>query len=93
VAHQDGNTGLIRLPQEDRKVSVSIFLNQESATPESGEYGGGSLVFSNYRHEPEAQEFRLGGEAGMLVAFRSETTHEVKPVTHGERYAIVTWYK
>ena len=93
VAHQDGNTGMIRLAQEDRRVSVSIFLNQQSATPKIGEYGGGSLVFSNFRHEPEARELRLEGKAGMLVAFRSETTHEIIPVTHGERYAIVTWYR
>ena len=93
VAHQDGNTGMIRLAQEDRKVSVSIFLNQHSANSEQGTYGGGSLVFSNYRNEPQAQELRLEGQAGMFVAFRSETTHEVTPVTHGERYAIVTWYK
>lgn len=93
VAHQDGNTGMIRLAQEERRVSVSIFLNQQSATPELGAYGGGRLVFSNFRNEPEARELHLEGEAGMFVAFRSETTHEVTPVTHGERYAIVTWYR
>ena len=30
---------------------------------------------------------------GTLVAFRAETTHEVTPVTRGERYAIVSWYR
>jgi len=29
----------------------------------------------------------------MLVAFRSETTHEVTPVTHGERYSIASWFR
>jgi predicted 2-oxoglutarate/Fe(II)-dependent dioxygenase YbiX len=33
------------------------------------------------------------GEPGTLVAFRSETTHEVTPVTHGQRYTIVSWYR
>ena len=28
-----------------------------------------------------------------LVAFRAETTHEVTPVTRGERSAIVSWYR
>jgi predicted 2-oxoglutarate/Fe(II)-dependent dioxygenase YbiX len=33
------------------------------------------------------------GEPGMLIAFRAETTHEITPVTHGERYSIVSWYR
>ena len=32
-------------------------------------------------------------EPGTLVAFRSETTHEVTPVTHGERFSIASWYR
>ncbi|MER9409217.1 2OG-Fe(II) oxygenase [Mesorhizobium sp. M0589] len=30
---------------------------------------------------------------GSLVAFRSETTHEVTPVTCNERFTIVSWYR
>ena|SRR2546425_4805070 len=90
VAHQDGNTGLVRLgTDESRRVSVSIFLNRQSDTPESNSYCGGSLGFSDWRLN---KKFDLVGEAGTLVAFRSETTHEVMPVTHGERYSIVSWY-
>jgi hypothetical protein len=33
------------------------------------------------------------GEAGTLVAFRAETTREVTPVTHGERYSIISLHK
>jgi SM-20-related protein len=90
VAHQDGNTGLVLLDtDQSRRVSVSIFLNRESEAPETDCYCGGSLVFSDWR---AGREFRLAGETGTLVAFRAETTHEVIPVTHGERYAIVSWY-
>ena len=88
VAHQDGNTGLIRLPTEERLISTVIFLSRESESPEDGAYSGGSLVFSRLR-----DRFRLSSEPGMLVAFRSETTHEITPVTHGERYSIVSWYR
>jgi predicted 2-oxoglutarate/Fe(II)-dependent dioxygenase YbiX len=28
----------------------------------------------------------------MLLAFRPELPHEVTPVTHGERFTIVSWY-
>lgn len=90
VAHQDGNTGLLLLDTDrSRRISVSIFLNRQSETPEKGAYCGGSLVFSDWR---AGKEFGLDGETGTLVAFRSETTHEVIPVTHGERYSIVSWY-
>ena len=80
VAHQDGNTGLLRLETEKRLISTVIFLSRD--------YFGGSLVFSNLR-----EQFEMPAELGMLVAFRSETTHEVTPVTQGERYSIASWYR
>jgi len=90
VAHQDGNTGLVNLDTDrTRKVSVTIFLNNQSAEWQSDTYDGGSLVFSDWR---TGSRHEVSGEAGTLVAFRSETTHEVTPVTHGDRYAIVSWY-
>ena len=90
VAHQDGNTGLLRSEQEERKVSAVIFLNSQSETPGPNTYRGGSLLF----HPRGASEpFRLTAEAGTLVAFRAETTHEVEPVTRGERFTIASWYR
>jgi SM-20-related protein len=94
VAHQDGNTGLIRLKSDtERRVSIVILLNPQSENPVSGTYSGGSLKFSDYRAEPQYSEFPLPIEAGTLVAFRSERTHEVTPITRGERYSIVSWYR
>jgi SM-20-related protein len=94
VAHQDGNTGLLQIKSDnERKVSVVIFLNQQSTEPDSGSYSGGSLKFSDYRAQPDYREFYLPAEAGTLVAFRSELTHEVTPVTRGQRYSIVSWYR
>jgi SM-20-related protein len=90
VAHQDGNTGLVNLDSDRlRRVSVSIFLNRQSETPEHDSFCGGSLRFSDWRKN---SEHSFKAEAGTLVAFRSETTHEVTPVTHGERYSIVSWF-
>src|SRR5258708_28217345 len=90
VAHQDGNTGLVRLDSDNlRRVSVSIFLNRQSEMSEGDAYCGGSLVFSDLR---SSGKFEFAGEAGTLVAFRSEITHEGIPVTHGERYSIFSWY-
>ena len=90
VAHQDGNTGMLRSEREERKVSALIFLNSQSKTPGPDVYGGGSLLF----HARDASEpVRAPAEAGTLVAFRAETTHEVEPVTHGERFTIASWYR
>jgi len=88
VAHQDGNTGLMRVDSEKRRISTVIFLSRESQWPEPGAFCGGSLLFSSLRNS-----FRMSPEPGTLVAFRSETTHEVTPVTHGERYSIASWYR
>jgi SM-20-related protein len=88
VAHQDGNTGLLRLETEQRLISTVIFLSRESDSPEVGDFCGGSLVFSSLR-----ERFHMPAEPGTLVAFRSETTHEVTPVTHGERFSIASWYR
>jgi SM-20-related protein len=91
AAHQDGNTGLLRLESDAaRRVSTVIFLSRQTEAPEPGAYCGGTLVFSDWRSGRE--DYSLGGEPGTLVAFRSETTHEVRPVTHGERLSIACWY-
>jgi predicted 2-oxoglutarate/Fe(II)-dependent dioxygenase YbiX len=90
VAHQDGNTGLMRLESEQRLISVVIFLSQESDLPEPETHSGGSLVLIA---PADRARLRVRAEAGALVAFRSETTHEVTPVTRGERFSIVSWYR
>ena len=90
VAHQDGNTGLLRSEREARKISVVVFLNDRAESPSEGAYCGGPLVF-----HPRGADAPLyfSGEAGTLVAFRAETTHEVMPVTHGERFTVACWYR
>jgi SM-20-related protein len=92
VAHQDGNTPLVFDDTRFRKVSVVIFLSRhsEDALPDS--YGGGSLVLHGPYSGPTLR-VPLAPPPGTLVAFRAETTHEVTPVTHGERFTIVSWYR
>lgn len=92
VAHQDGNTPLIFDDSRHRKVSVVIFLNSQSQEPAPETYGGGALVFHGPYHEPPLR-VPVAAAPGTLVAFRAETTHEVAPVIHGERYTIVSWYR
>ena len=85
VAHQDGNTGLLSLDQEKRRVSVVILLSSSEA------HLGGELVFHDYRHNARLPFSNY--KSGTLVAFPSQTTHEVTPVIEGERFSIACWYR
>ena len=77
-----------------RRVSVVLFLNGQAERPEPGSFCGASLVFYGLLPDPRAAHvgFPLAAEAGLLVAFPSDLLHEVTPVTHGERYAVVSWF-
>jgi SM-20-related protein len=92
VAHQDGNTPLVFDESRFRKVSAVIFLSEQSQKPTPGTYGGGSFVFHGPYCDPMLR-LPLAPAPGTLIAFRAETTHEVAPVTHGERFTIVTWFR
>ena len=91
VAHQDGNTPLIHDDSRFRKVSAVIFLSAFSLSPAPESYGGGALVLHGPTSGP-ALRVPLTPAPGTLICFRAETTHEVLPVTHGERFTIVSWY-
>jgi SM-20-related protein len=91
VPHQDGNTPLVFDQSRFRKISAVIFLSPQSHDPVPETYGGGSLVLHGPYSGPPSR-LPVAASPGMLVAFRAETTHEVTPVTHGERFTIVSWY-
>ena len=92
VAHQDGNTPLIHDESRFRKVSAVLFLSRQSEAPAPDTYGGGAFVLHGPYSGPEIR-LPLAPPPGTLVAFRAETTHEVAPVTHGERFTVVTWFR
>ena len=89
VRHQDGNS---RQDEYDhlrvRRISIVVFLNGFSEEPQANCYSGGVLNFYD-----QTKEYGLAGETGLLVAFTSDTFHEVIPVTSGERFTIITWFK
>lgn len=89
VRHQDGNTKQLDFDHlRIRRISIVVFLNDFSTEPQANCYGGGLLNF----YDDEAT-FGLQGETGLLVAFAAETLHEVSPVTDGERFTIITWFR
>lgn len=92
VPHQDGNTPLIHDDSRFRRISAVIFLNRQSDDPSPESYAGGSLVLHGLYSGPDLR-VAMPALPGSLVAFRSETTHEVTPVTRNERFTIVSWYR
>jgi SM-20-related protein len=92
VPHQDGNTPLIYDESRLRRISAVIFLNRQSEDSSPESYTGGSLVLHGPYTGPDLR-IAMPALPGSLVAFRSETTHEVTPVSRGERFTIVSWYR
>ena len=81
VRHQDGNSRQLDFDHlRVRRISIVVFLNDS--------YSGGSLTF----YDPETT-FALMGKTGLLVAFTADTFHEVLPVTSGERFTIICWFR
>jgi SM-20-related protein len=76
-----------------RLVSVVIFLNDEAEEPAPMKYVGGTLTFYGLLGGRKGEKVGLPvvGEEGLLVAFKSDIKHAVTPVTHGERFTVVTW--
>lgn len=77
-----------------RAVSVVAFLNREGDPSDPEGYGGGALTFASLLGDARLSEIGipLVAEPGLLLAFRSDVLHSVAPVTHGQRYTIVTWF-
>lgn len=61
--------------------SMTLFLSSPS------EYEGGELVFTSEGQPPMAAKLT----AGSAVVYPSNTLHEVRPVTRGQRFAAVMW--
>lgn len=92
IPHQDGNTPLIFDESRLRKVSIVIFLSEQSMEETAGAYSGGSLLLHGTYPNHDLR-VPVTNDPGTLVAFRAQTTHEVTPVTYGDRYTIVSWYR
>ena len=92
VPHQDGNTPLVHDDSRFRRISAVIFLSPRSEEPAPGTYGGGDHSVHG-RNVRQFEPTPASGTPGTLVAFPTEETHEVTPVTHGVRFTIAAWYR
>jgi SM-20-related protein len=94
--HRDRDDTNVNEPlrARERQVSVVIFLNSGSEQPIEGTYGGGALQFYMPDLVPgsDNEKFTFPASEGTLVAFNPQVLHQVRPVTHGNRYTIVGWF-
>ena len=80
----------------DRKVSIVIFLNGPQTTrTDEDTYGGGELILYGLLDGPDWEKcgFPVPSSPGLLLAYPSDVQHEVRPVTSGQRFTIVAWFK
>lgn len=77
----------------ERALTAVIFLNDSSRTPSPGCYVGGELVFYGLIDKPMFEHCALPFQPrlGTLVVFPSSVVHEVRAITSGTRYTVVTW--
>ena len=64
-----------------RKLSMSVQLSDENS------YDGGDLIIYYGGVKYIAPKVK-----GTVIVFDSRLTHEVTPITKGERYSLVKWF-
>lgn len=72
-------------------MSVVVFLN-DAAAPITFE-GGQLRLYGVLDPARDDLGVDLEPRAGTLVAFRSDLLHEVTPITAGDRFTVVTWFR
>ena len=82
-----------------RKITVLLYLNTEADSTvadgrNAGDYEGGRLALYGLMDFPGSEKHGLPvrGEAGLVVAFRSELLHGVSKLERGRRYCAVAWF-
>lgn len=92
-AHRDRVTSLDAF-YRSRRISAVLFVNDGRRSPRSGGFSGGALRFHDLRtgRGEAGHVVDVPPVAGALLAFRSETLHEVLPVHAGRRITAVTWF-
>jgi SM-20-related protein len=96
VRHQDGNTEQLEFDHlRIRRLSLIVFLNDYAVEPKENCYCGGALNLYNENDDSAGgpAPFAVLGQTGLLVAFTADTIHEVAPVTSGERFTIISWFR
>jgi SM-20-related protein len=77
----------------ERRISVVLFVNGGSEERAPDSFGGGALTFYGLMGAGgQSVGLPVDAEPGLAVAFPSETLHGVSPVTHGQRFTVVTWF-
>ncbi len=77
-----------------KKLTIVLFLNDESDEDLEDAYQGGKLTFYDIVDTPPFNQFGLPvkGKAGTIVIFPATNLHEVTPITRGKRFMVNSGY-
>ena len=75
----------------EREVTVVLFLDSSRDRDPAGAFSGGLLRL--LPDSPGARPLEIVARRGTLIAFPSDTGHEVTPVTEGRRDVVVDWFR
>ncbi|MCC7125645.1 MAG: 2OG-Fe(II) oxygenase [Acidobacteria bacterium] len=84
--HRDVNDDAVDPAIARRVVSVVLFANSAGES-----FAGGTLRLFPSGEDESLPPLDIVPRAGRLVAFPSALLHEVTPVDHGDRVAVVAW--
>ncbi len=78
--------------QLNRKINVTVFLNDQSTEVGDQSYQGGTLMLYGLLQNSAFKKRGIPtpAKAGYLVAYPVDVVHEVTPVLSGDRFAIVS---
>jgi predicted 2-oxoglutarate/Fe(II)-dependent dioxygenase YbiX len=89
LPHRDGAGEYGDAEIRHRNLSAVLFLNGPDDDPP---FAGGELVLLPFEDLGSESGLVIAARAGRLVVFPPTLVHEVKTVTTGERYTVVTWF-
>jgi predicted 2-oxoglutarate/Fe(II)-dependent dioxygenase YbiX len=75
----------------DRLLSLVLYLNGRETTGKVPAFDGGALAVYDPDLPGAAGRQIIVPQQGMLVAFRSDSFHEVLTIHEGIRYAVLLW--
>lgn len=78
-------------PMRRRALSLVLYVNGRDLDGSTPTFDGGALVVYEMAVGRADRRYVIVPEAGSMVVFRSQLTHEVREVREGVRYAIVAW--
>ena len=76
---------------EYKKITVVIFLNDQSKKDNISGYAGGDLKLHGLFIEFPEKALTVPSRKGLMVAFNSDIVHEITTIKSGDRCSLAIW--